>query len=244
MSAFASLESKIIDLVGSHCQQQMTDFPKIESKTNMKNAMGMASLDLLTSQTMQSDVLLRNEMQKEVGDLDTFWNGESINDLRKKKKARKRKSNPLVSMAHKPLPLNVATPTPSPKKKKQLVKNADTNNRMYRNGLFEEILELSSDSDDDKEINELKNEMGKEVEKVNDIAVELNNSHVSEVKQLLLTGTENSPADKYSFLAFSKVAKKDMVAIDVLATTSSMNITPNEAKKMLLNVVAPPTPMK
>ena len=147
-------------------------------------------------------------------------------------------------MAHKPLPLNVATPTPSPKKKKQLVKNADTNNRMYRNGLFEEILELSSDSDDDKEINELKNEMGKEVEKVNDIAVKLNNNHVSEVKQLLLTGTENSPADKYSFLAFSKVAKKDMVAIDVLATTSSMNITPNEAKKMLLNVVAPPTPMK
>ena len=58
----------------------------MESKTDMKNAMGMASLDLLTSQTMQSDVLLRNEMQKEVGDLDTFWNGESINDLRKKKK--------------------------------------------------------------------------------------------------------------------------------------------------------------
>ena len=29
---------------------------------------------------------------------------------------------------------------------------------MYRNGLFEEILELSSDSDDDKEKNELKND--------------------------------------------------------------------------------------
>ena len=83
---FVSLESEIFDLVESHYHQQVADFPGLKKDIGIKNSMGMASMDVLSSQTMHNDVMKRNAIQKDVGELSTFWNEVSIKDLRKQKK--------------------------------------------------------------------------------------------------------------------------------------------------------------
>ena len=98
MNSLASLKSEIIDLVDTHFVQQLSDFPESKKDKSLHNAVGMASLDVLTSQTMQGNVEKRNGLQKEIGDLGTFWNEKSINEMRKEKKKerRKRKSEPMI----------------------------------------------------------------------------------------------------------------------------------------------------
>ena len=84
MNSLVSLKSEIIDLVGMHFMQQSSDFPERNKETGMHNAVGMASLDVLTSQTIQANVGKRNELQKEIGDLGTFWNERSIKEKQAK----------------------------------------------------------------------------------------------------------------------------------------------------------------
>ena len=160
MNSLVSLKSEIIDLVGMHFMQQSSDFPERNKETGMHNAVGMASLDVLTSQTIQANVGKRNELQKEIGDLGTFWNERSIKEMRKdkKKEKRKRKSEPMIDGVHRPIESSSLITPPVPVKAKKEMKNS----RWNRNRLFdigeEEYVELSSDEDEDAKAHKKKND--------------------------------------------------------------------------------------
>ena len=155
MNSLSSLKSEIIDLVGMHFVQQSSDFPDSKKENAFHNAIGMASLDVLTSQTIQANVGKRNELQKEIGDLGTFWNEKSIKEMRKdkKKEKRKRKSEPMIDGVHRPIQSSSMITPPVPVKVKKEMRNeinnfGGMNSRMYRNRLFD--IELSSDEDEDE----------------------------------------------------------------------------------------------
>ena len=237
MNSLVSLKSEIIDLVGMHFMQQSSDFLERNKETGMHNAVGMASLDVLTSQTIQANVGKRNELQKEIGDLGTFWNERSIKEMRKdkKKEKRKRKSEPMIDGVHRPIESSCLITPPVPVKAKKEMKNS----RWNRNRLFdigeEEYVELSSDDDKDED--------AKAHKKKNDGESKFQ-AHLDGVKKILLIGTDSSPPDKYANRAFTKIARNDIVAIEVLRTTLNANISPNRAKKRLVEVVAPPSHQK
>jgi hypothetical protein len=108
------------------------------------------------------------------------------------------------------------------------------NSRMYRNRLFE--IELSSDEDEAAKAGHKK--------KNDDEGDSKFQAHLDGVKKILLIGTDSSPPDKYANRAFTKIARNDIVAIEVLRTTLNANISPNRAKKRLVEVVAPPSHQK
>ena len=61
--------------------------------------------------------------------------------------------------------------------------------------------------------------------------------YVSEIKKLLLLGDANSPINTKKCQLFSKLAQEDVVALEVLRTTHSLNLSAEVSKKKLLFVL-------
>ena len=125
VDAFKSLRNEIGNYVHQHMMQQKTDYSDLSEEDMSNNAWAMGSMDLITSQSLHNNIEMRNQVQQNVGQFSSFFGNDKISDLRKKKKARVRKTVPLVGNSHKPMGYN--TPASKPV--------GYNNSRHYRNGL-------------------------------------------------------------------------------------------------------------
>jgi hypothetical protein len=76
--AFQGLCQMLQQTKDNHSLQQVSDFPQLSNEEKNSNAIGLMSLDLLTSEAMQNNTQLRFNLQNEIGPLTTTFDGKSI----------------------------------------------------------------------------------------------------------------------------------------------------------------------
>jgi hypothetical protein len=221
---WAGMQKEIVDTARRHFEQQSSDFPLLAHDDHLHNALGMTSLDIAASQSINNNIIARNEVQKVVGEFGTVFDGKRIQDLRKAKQQRTRKSNPIVKGAHKPVSYMI-TPTKNAVTNSSILSDSIGNDsRKYRNGLYIDEKVLEDDDEDSVEV----------VSPPHNSAFE---SHKNEVQKLLLGGTVESPVDMNKVEVFKKLANGDPITIEVLKTTLMMNLDPKAAVTKLVEVI-------
>ena len=67
MNALQQFCTEVHYLIDSHYHQQMVDYTDLDLNNIKNNSLGMAGIDIAASQTLQHNVGMRNEIQKNVG---------------------------------------------------------------------------------------------------------------------------------------------------------------------------------
>ena len=164
VDSFKELKDHLINVTRNHYTQQRNDFSEDDEAVIVENSHVMTSLDLVSSTSMNNNIKLRNGLQKEVGSLSTYWKGNHIDNLRKRKKNGHGKNIHLPTG-------NIITPSSSVRKKKETVSiksvpsnlsicgvlDNKTGGRFSRNGLEPRreaptVLHVDSDVDSDDEV--------------------------------------------------------------------------------------------
>jgi hypothetical protein len=253
VNAFHQLNDRIALVIGEKYREQSDLFPNADSGTLLHNSFGLAADELLTSESMNANVEQRNNLQQYIGEFPTFVKGESINQLRKKRK-KTRKLRNRGGDVHLPVgTAALARPTPTPPRNQLVsVGTNSINSRFHRNGLDRmgmamikgEAICLDYEDDEDEVIivdddehkvkTEVKMEIKTEVQNVGARAVV--NRHTKAVKKYLL-GTDVSPADPMKFAIYSEIIKGNPFALDVIETTAENDMTVKQTRDSLEGVL-------
>ena len=209
VNTFQQFRDEVHNMIDAHVHQQLVSYPELDLNRVKNNALGMAGIDIAASQTLQHNVGMRNDIQQNVGSFESFFDKERISDLRKKKKARVRKSVPLSGNAH--MPLNMKTPTKKPV--------GYDNSRHYRNGLS------FNDEINDKNVVTDANKANSSLQQ-----------YIREVKKLLLATSNTSPMNPMKAKVYTQIAQKDSLALDIIEVTHSSCGNPEEAKTTLMSI--------
>ena len=78
MNSFQNLNNQIALIAGEKYREQKDLFPHANHGSLLHNAAGLASHELMESETMNADIKVRNDLQQYVGSLPTFVKDESI----------------------------------------------------------------------------------------------------------------------------------------------------------------------
>ena len=207
-------------------------YQEMGDKGTVDNAMSIAALDLFSSKSVQENVGLRNDMQKEMGPLSPFVGGKNISEFR----ANKRKNKSIyTSGSHLPpaeLPLlqddrKMAAITEVETKNNGSIISVITpntpnrpNSRWFRNDLIEP--------------NPLLQTPEREVSSVGTDDITPRSAHKKRVMRRLVD-CKISPSNDAKKKLFRKLVANDVKSLAIIECAIDMESSVEETKEMLLN---------